>query len=346
MRDWPARLAIDPTAFIAPGAVVVGEVTLGPRSSVWFGTVLRGDGAPISVGADSNLQDGVVVHVDEGLPAIVGERVTVGHRAVVHGCVVEDDCLIGMGAIVLSGARVGTGSLIGAGALVREGQVVPPGSIALGAPARVVGPVGEPHRRSIRNGAEHYAALARAYLARGFARPLPARDSNTGTGAGAPGPLDWLEWGALLGALSEGPRWARARLAETPAGAWRYAPAPGGWCAVEVVGHLADVDREIYLPRVERLLAEPMPAFENVDPTPWAEARRYREREPAASIEDWAGARATLVETLAPLSRRDWARVAFHSTRGHVTLGDFIRAWVDHDLSHRRQMAAALGEPA
>ena len=343
VRDWPARLAIDPTAFVAPGAVVVGEVTLGPRSSVWFGAVVRGDGAPISVGADSNLQDGVVVHVDEGLPAVVGARVTVGHRAIIHGCVIEDDCLIGMGAIVLSGSRVGAGSLIGAGALVREGQVVPPGSVALGTPARVVGPVGESHRRAIQNGAEHYAALSRSYLARGFARPLPAANADTGTGGRAAGPLTYLEWGALLGALAEGPAWARARLTERSSEAWRRAPAPGRWSALEVVCHLADVDREVYLPRVERMRVETLPAFQSVDPPPWAEARKYREREPAAAIADWGEARERLIERLAPLRREDWARVAVHSVSGHVTLGDFVRGWTDHDLAHRRQMAEALG---
>ena len=169
--EWPMRLVIDPSAFVAPGAIVVGEVTLGARSSVWFHTVVRGDGPGITVGADTNLQDHTVVHVDEGYPAMVGNRVTVGHRAIVHGCVIEDDCLIGMGAIVLSGAHVGAGSLVGAGALVREGQRIPPGSLVLGAPARVLGPVTDAHREAIRNGAGHYVALSRSYLARGIARP-------------------------------------------------------------------------------------------------------------------------------------------------------------------------------
>jgi carbonic anhydrase/acetyltransferase-like protein (isoleucine patch superfamily) len=179
--DWPARLLIDPSAFIAPGAVVVGEVTLGARASVWFQTVVRGDTAPITVGEDSNLQDGTVVHVDEGRPAIVGARVTVGHRAIVHGCVIEDECLIGMGAIVLSGARVGRGSLVGAGALVREGQTIAPGSLVVGSPARVVGPVTDAHRQAILGGAAHYVALSRTYLARGFARPHPPATRDTGT---------------------------------------------------------------------------------------------------------------------------------------------------------------------
>lgn len=168
--DWTMRLVIDPTAWVAPGAIVIGDVTLGARSSVWFHTVVRGDSAAIAIGNDTNLQDGSVVHVDAGYPAVIGARVTVGHRAIVHGCMVEDDCLIGMGAIVLTGARIGQGSLVGAGALVREGQHVPAGSLVLGAPARVLGPVKDAHREAIRTGAGHYVALSRSYLARGIAQ--------------------------------------------------------------------------------------------------------------------------------------------------------------------------------
>ena len=174
-RDWPARLQVDPTAFVAPGAVIVGEVTLGARASIWFNSVLRGDVAPIVVGDDTNVQDLTTVHVDEGQPARIGARVTIGHRAIIHGCTIEDDCLIGMGAIVLSGAVIGAGSLIGAGALVREGQVIPPGTLALGAPARTVGPVTDAHRAAIRQGAEHYVALSRSYIDRGLMQRLGAR---------------------------------------------------------------------------------------------------------------------------------------------------------------------------
>ena len=156
---WSARLRIHPSAFVAPGAVVVGAVSLAARSSVWFNTVVRGDTARIEVGEGTNLQDNTVVHVDQGQPALIGAGVTVGHRAIVHGCVIEDDCLIGMGSIVLSGARIGHGSLVGAGALVREGQDIAPGSLVVGAPARVVGPVSESHREAIRNGAAHYAEI-------------------------------------------------------------------------------------------------------------------------------------------------------------------------------------------
>ena len=170
VRDWPQRLELDPTAFIAPDAVVVGEVRMGPRSSAWFHTVLRGDSAPIEVGEETNIQDNAVVHVDEGQPARIGSRVTIGHLAIVHGCVIEDECLVGMGSVVLSGARIGRGSLIGAAALVLEGQVVPPGSLVLGAPARIVGQVNESQSEAIRRGAAHYVELSRSYMHRGFGR--------------------------------------------------------------------------------------------------------------------------------------------------------------------------------
>ncbi|MFZ5624068.1 MAG: gamma carbonic anhydrase family protein, partial [Gemmatimonadota bacterium] len=113
---------IHSSAFIAPGAVVLGDVTIGRESSVWYTAVLRGDMAPITIGAETNLQDAVIVHVDEGVPCTIGSRVGVGHRAILHGCTVEDECLIGMGAIVLNGARIGTGSVVAAGAVVREGM--------------------------------------------------------------------------------------------------------------------------------------------------------------------------------------------------------------------------------
>jgi carbonic anhydrase/acetyltransferase-like protein (isoleucine patch superfamily) len=166
-------LEIDASVFLAPGAIVCGEVRIGAHSSVWFHTVIRGDTDRIEIGAHTNIQDLTMVHVDEGCPAIIGDRVTIGHRAIIHGCVIEDDCLIGMGAIVLSGARIGAGSLIGAGALVRERQVIPPGSLVLGAPGRVTAEVQPTHREAIARGATHYEALARDYRAQGFGQPIP-----------------------------------------------------------------------------------------------------------------------------------------------------------------------------
>jgi carbonic anhydrase/acetyltransferase-like protein (isoleucine patch superfamily) len=148
--------------YIHPSAVVSGNVTLGRDASVWPTAVLRGDEAPIVIGDETNVQDGVVVHVDVDCPAIVGHRVTIGHRAVIHGCTIEDDCLIGIGAIILNRAVIGTGSVIGAGAVVREDMVVPPGSLVLGVPAKVVRAVDDELRARIAHGARSYVAKLRA----------------------------------------------------------------------------------------------------------------------------------------------------------------------------------------
>jgi carbonic anhydrase/acetyltransferase-like protein (isoleucine patch superfamily) len=135
---------------------------------VWYGAVLRGDMDRIVIGEATNLQDGVIVHVDEGRPALIGARVGVGHRAILHGCTVEDDCLVGMGSILLNGVVLSTGSVGGAGAVVREGMVVPPGSLVMGVPARVVRPVDDGLRDRIRATWEHYVELARRHRAGNF----------------------------------------------------------------------------------------------------------------------------------------------------------------------------------
>ena len=160
-----AVISIHPTAFIAPTAVVLGDVTLGPRASVWYHAVLRADMGPIVVGEATNLQDGTIVHVDIGRPVLIGARVGVGHRAIIHGCTIEDDCLIGMGAVLLNGVRVGTGSVVAAGAVLAEGLEVPPGSLVMGLPGRVVRPVDEALRARIRGTWEHYVALAERHRA-------------------------------------------------------------------------------------------------------------------------------------------------------------------------------------
>lgn len=157
------EVVLDPEAWVAPGAVLAGRVTVGARSSIWFGCVLRGDLEPITIGEETNVQDLTVVHVDRRCPAVIGDRVTVGHRAVVHGCTVEHDVLVGMGAVLLSGCRIGAGALVAAGAVVREGFAVPSGSIAAGVPARIVGEVGPEIVRRIRDGATSYVALAARY---------------------------------------------------------------------------------------------------------------------------------------------------------------------------------------
>ena len=129
-KDWPVRLRIDPAAFVAPGAIVVGEVAIGARSSIWFNTVVRGDSERIEIGEDTNIQDNCTVHVDDGMPAIVGHRVTVGHRAILHGCTIGDRCMIGMGALVT--------------------KSVPDFHLAIGSPARSIGCVcrcGQPFLR-------------------------------------------------------------------------------------------------------------------------------------------------------------------------------------------------------
>lgn len=161
-------MQIDARAYIAPGAWVMGDVTLGPQASVWYGCVLRGDMDRIVVGASTNIQDGSIVHVDTGLPALIGARVGVGHRAILHGCVVEDECLIGMGSILLNGVRIGTGSVVAAGAVVREGMVIPAGSLVMGVPARVVRPVDDALRTRIRETWQHYVTEAERHRAGNF----------------------------------------------------------------------------------------------------------------------------------------------------------------------------------
>jgi carbonic anhydrase/acetyltransferase-like protein (isoleucine patch superfamily) len=157
--------SIDRRAFVAEGATVAGDVTLAAGTSVWFGCSLRAEKAPISVGADTNLQDLTVLHTDAGFPTTIGARVTVGHRALLHGCTVEDDALIGMGAIVLNGAVIGAGAVVAAGAVVREGTEVPPGTLAVGVPATVLDrPVPPVPRPNVAN----YAELAALYRAAGM----------------------------------------------------------------------------------------------------------------------------------------------------------------------------------
>lgn len=158
--------------FVAPSAVLVGDVTVEEGASVWHGSVLRGDFDSIIVGQDSNVQDNVVVHVDRGMPANIGARVTVGHAAVVHGCTIEDECLIGMNATINSGARIGRGSLVASGAVVRESAEFPAGSVIAGVPAKAIRRVDETLRRRIELSWTIYRELAK--------KSLPSRSQMRG----------------------------------------------------------------------------------------------------------------------------------------------------------------------
>ncbi len=144
---------------------MIGDVEVGENASVWFQCVLRGDVEVIRIGANSNVQDGSVLHTDGGAPTIIGEWVTVGHRAIIHGCIIEDHCLIGMGAILLSHARVGEGSIVAAGSLVPERSVIPPRSLYMGVPARFRREVTESDRALIEARALHYVRSRETYLA-------------------------------------------------------------------------------------------------------------------------------------------------------------------------------------
>ena len=150
------RPQIAEDAFVAPATVVVGRVRIGARSSVWYGSVLRGDDEEIIIGEDSNVQNLSVMHADPGYPAVLGDRVTMGHRAIVHRARVEDDVLIGMGAILLNGAKIGSGSVIAAGAVVTPGTEIPPASLVAGIPAKVLRPVRESDTAMIGRAFESY----------------------------------------------------------------------------------------------------------------------------------------------------------------------------------------------
>ena len=159
-------------AFVAPGAQVVGDVELGPGASVWFNAVVRGDSAQVRIGANSNVQDGAVLHTDRDSPCSVSEDCTIGHNAIVHGCTIGRGCLIGMGAIVLSGAAIGNESIVAAGALIPEGRSYPARSLLVGAPARRLRHLTDDEvQRLIRPGVRHYLEFAEEYRAAGVAEP-------------------------------------------------------------------------------------------------------------------------------------------------------------------------------
>ena len=163
LGDWKPLLAEG--AWAAPSADLIGDVRLGVRASVWFGAVLRGDNTPLTLGEETNFQDGAIGHSDPGFPLAIGARVTIGHQAILHGCTIADDCLIGMGARILNGAEIRTECIIGAGALVTEGKVFGSGSLIVGAPARAVRELTDKERKMLRSSASHYADKAARYAA-------------------------------------------------------------------------------------------------------------------------------------------------------------------------------------
>ena len=154
---------VAPSAFIAPTAVVLGDVQIGDEASVWFHAVIRGDTDLIEIRARTNIQDLAVLHADHGFPCRLGTDVTVGHSAIVHGATIEDEVLIGMRAVVMNGARIGRGSIVAVGSVVTEGTIVPSDSIAVGTPAKVLRAVEARDRERIRHAAAHYVASARKY---------------------------------------------------------------------------------------------------------------------------------------------------------------------------------------
>ncbi len=163
---------VHPSAWVAPGVHLIGEVHVAEGASIWFGAVLRGDVCSISIGRFSNVQDNTVIHAESAqhgnpcTPTIVGEYVTIGHSCVIHGCVIEDRCLIGMGAIVMNHARIGSESILGARALVSENKVIPARSLVIGIPGKVVRQVSEEELTFIPFSATHYNELAASYRTR------------------------------------------------------------------------------------------------------------------------------------------------------------------------------------
>lgn len=162
---WPI---IHESAFIAESADVIGRVTLGEQSSVWYNATLRGDLNEISIGAKSNVQDNAVIHLADDFGCHIGELVTVGHSAILHACTVEDEVLIGMGSCVLDGAVIGARSIIGANTLITGGTIIPPGSLVFGSPAKVVKTLDHKEQHEIKKWAEKYVKNARLYKDREF----------------------------------------------------------------------------------------------------------------------------------------------------------------------------------
>lgn len=157
---------IDESVYIADSADVVGDVTIGRDSSVWNHATVRGDRASVTIGEGSNVQDNAVLHVENDLPVVVGDYVTIGHSSIVHGCTVGDHTLIGMGAIIMNGAKVGKDCVIGAGAVVTENADIPDGSLAVGIPAKVIKQVSDAQKAEFKKNALEYVEEAKVYKAK------------------------------------------------------------------------------------------------------------------------------------------------------------------------------------
>jgi len=154
---------LDPNSWVAPNAVVIGNVELKKDANVWFNATLRGDIEPITVGEGSNIQDGSVIHTDPGCPATIGNNVTVGHLVMLHGCKIEDDCLIGIGSTILNKAKIGKNSIIGANSLITENKVIPERSLVIGSPGKIVRQVTEEEIKHIKENAQHYVENYKKY---------------------------------------------------------------------------------------------------------------------------------------------------------------------------------------
>jgi carbonic anhydrase/acetyltransferase-like protein (isoleucine patch superfamily) len=169
------RVVLHESAFVAPGAHLIGSVLLEENASVWFQVVARGDNDVLTIGRDSNVQDAAVLHTDAGIPLTLGRGVTVGHKAMLHGCEVGDYSLIGMNAVLLNRSRIGKYCMVGANALVTEGKQFPDGSVLMGSPAKLVRTISDNERAMLEGSAAHYVANARRYREQLVAEPSPER---------------------------------------------------------------------------------------------------------------------------------------------------------------------------
>jgi len=170
--DTEARV-IHPDAFVAQNAVVIGDVHVAAKASIWFSSVIRGDIEKIRIGTGTNIQDGTVLHADPGHPCVIGDYVTVGHRCMIHGAKIGDRALIGMNATILNGAVIGEECIIGAGALIPEGKVIEPGSLVVGVPGKIRRTITEIERQRLKLQAEHYVLSAAHYKEHGYDREIP-----------------------------------------------------------------------------------------------------------------------------------------------------------------------------